>query len=234
MQRTIYLHEGLQDYYPDPIVVEGESIAEAILALGQFIQTDQPIPMTIQGVDSDTHLFSRSNVPEIHVYPRLAGGGGQNGLGQVLLGVALIGLSFLVPTAGIMGFQALSSAAIFQTGAMIALGGIMAFLQPTPEDSDEEASSYIGATENTVQSGTPITLIFGTRRHGGHFLSFDVDTKKNVVSDGTAGDEVSAGDGIYKVYDVTPLANDIRPIRAVYAGAVAAPGNIPVADWATG
>lgn len=234
MLRTIYLHGPYKDLHPEPITVYGETVAEAVRSLENILSVDSPIPVNIDGVSSDTHLFGKNDLTELHLRPPQGGGGGRNGIMQILIGVALVAVSFLVPPAGLLtvGGQALiTSAGLFSSGLMMALGGVLAMLAPTPEDNETEPSNYLAASENTVKIGTTIPIIYGSRRWGGHFLSFDVDTKKVVSTDLSEGTEVEAGDGINVVYDTLFLADDLRPIRPVFASATTGPSNIPTSDW---
>ena len=108
------------------------------------------------------------------------------------------------------------------------LGGVLQMLVPSPEDGETTKSKYLAANGNTVAIDTPISLIYGTRRFGGHILSFDVDTKRTVSSDGSEGELVDASDNRQIVYDKMPLANGIRPMRPVFSSDTPGPTNIPV------
>ena len=101
--KKIILHGKLKELYDKPIEVEASTIAEAMRSL-QFIPElqpadGQPWPVTIQGVNSEIALYSETSQEEIHVYPRLSGGGGKAGLLEILLGITLIALSFVLPFA---------------------------------------------------------------------------------------------------------------------------------------
>lgn len=233
MRKTIYLHGSLSEYHDRPIEVEAVTVAEALRFLEQYIEVDEPISVKIDDVESYEDLFQRQDIQDIHVRTITFGGGGKGGLAQILIGVALVALSFAIPGAGLLvstaGKALISASSVFSAGVMMALGGILQLLMPSPEDREEEKSQYFGAVQNTVAIDTPIPLIYGTRRFGGQILSFDVDTKRVVNSDASEGVTVEAGDGIHKTYDTLPLVNPIRPLRSYFAGEVPSLSNPPMA-----
>lgn len=183
MKKTIYLHGYLKKLHDKPIVVEADSVAEAVRALELIPELrpadGAPHPVTIDGITADIQLFALGGLDEIHIRPRAGGGGGKGGLMQVLLGVALIGLAVVMGPGATLFGGFLSSQSLFLTGAMMALGGVVQMLTPTPDTTkEEEASRYTAATGNTVQIGTRIPILFGSRKIFGHYLTFDVDAKE--------------------------------------------------------
>jgi len=231
-RKTIYLHGQLAEHHDKPIEVEAATVAEAMRFLEQYVDVDEPLSVKIDGVDNYEDLFQRQDIDEIHVRTITFGGGGKGGLMQVLIGVALIGLSFAMGGASFLvigGKSLITAASVFSAGAMMALGGILQMLVPSPEDNEDEKSQYFGTVQNTVDVDTPIPLIYGTRRFGGQILSFDVDTKRLVNSDASEGVTVEAGDGIHKTYDTLHLVDALRPLRPVYTSNVSSLSNVPVA-----
>lgn len=231
MMKRIILHGHLKKLYDKPIEVEAHSVAEAIKVL-QYIpelkpKNGQPWPVTIQGVESDIALFSNTDVEEIHVYPRRGGGGGRSGLLQIIIGITLIAIAIIAPTAAlaVLGKVGITQGMLALTGAMMVLGGIMQMLMPVP-DKDSESSLYLGASVNTVRIGTPIPVLYGTRKVGGQFLSFDVDAKDIALT----GDPNEAAEGKrnYYKYDATSGIS-IPPLRPVYSSPTPSNTNIPVA-----
>jgi hypothetical protein len=63
---------------------------------------------------------------------------------------------------------------------MMILGGILQMLAPTPKSNtgSSDQSLYVPSNQNTVKIGTRIPLIYGRVRHFGHYLSFNVDSKR--------------------------------------------------------
>jgi predicted phage tail protein len=228
--KKIILHGKLKELYDKPIEVEASTIAEAMRSL-QFIPElqpadGQPWPVTIQGVNSEIALYAETTQEEIHVYPRLGGGGGKGGLLQILLGITLIALSFILPFAagGLMATLGITEGMMLLSGTMMVLGGLMQMLMPVPETDSQEGSLYLGAGANTVRIGTRIPVVYGTRKIGGHYLSFDVDAK-DIALEGDPN-EATQGNPNYFQYDRTTVP--IVPYRPIYASATASPSNIPV------
>lgn len=121
------------------------------------------------------------------------------------------------------------------TGAMMVLGGIVQMLTPVPETDSTEGSLYLGAGVNTVRIGTRIPILYGTRKIGGHYLSFDVDAK-DIALEGDPNEDAEGKKNYFK-YDHTAQPTIVRPdgtavslvpFRAVYASATASASNIPV------
>jgi len=243
MMKRIILHGHLKKLHPDPIEVEAESVADAIKIL-KFIPElqpadGQPWPVTIQGVNTQGQLFAPTDVEEIHVYPRTGGAGGKGGLLQILLGITLIAVALFFPgafAAGTMlGGLGVTKGMLLLTGAMMVLGGVMQMLMPVPETDSTEGSLYLGAGVNTVRIGTRIPILYGTRKVGGHYLSFDVDAK-DIALEGDPNEDAEGKKNYFK-YDHTAQPTIARPdgtvvslvpYRAVYASATASASNIPV------
>lgn len=244
MMKRIILHGHLKKLHPDPIEVEAESVAEAIKIL-KFVpelqpSDGQPWPVTIQGINTQGQLFAPTEIEEIHVYPRTSGAGGKGGLLQILLGITLIAVALFAPPAafaaeGMLGMLGISKGMLLMTGAMMVLGGIVQMLMPVPETDSTEGSLYLGAGVNTVRIGTRIPILYGTRKIGGHYLSFDVDAK-DIALEGDPNEDAEGKKNYFK-YDHTPQLAIARPdgstvslvpYRAVYASATASPSNIPV------
>lgn len=224
--KKIILHGKLKELYDKPIEVEASTIAEAMRSL-QFIPELQPAdgtpwPVTIQGVNSEIALYAETDQEEIHVYPRLGGGGGKGGLLQILLGITLIALAFINPA--FLATLGVTQGSLYLAGAMMLLGGIMQMLMPVPETDSDESSLYLGAGANTVRIGTRIPIVYGTRKVGGHYLSFDVDAK-DIALEGDPNEEAE-GRPNYFQYDRTTVP--VAPYRPIYASNIAAPSNIPV------
>ena len=101
------------------------------------------------------------------IAPMIAGAG--SNVGRILIGAALIGLSFVnfgvTAFAGIGTAGAFGSAAVFSLGASMVLTGIAGLLTPpvkTPNADSEKKDSFMfdRAVELTTQ-GLPIPLLYG-------------------------------------------------------------------------
>ena len=228
MKRKIVLHGYLKKLYAGLIEVEADSVAEAVRSLA-FIpelqrEDGQPHTVRIKGITSDIALYSKSSMADIHIYPRIGGAGGRGGILQVLLGIVLVAVSIAFPV--ILGF---STSSLFMTGALMVLGGVLQMLLPAPEKTEAgQSSKYLGASVNTVQIGTRQAIIAGTRRWGGHYLSFDVDAKELAPKQGETIVDTGAN---YFVHDATVLSTPLAPVNPVYASSVTGPSTFPISSW---
>jgi len=131
---------------------------------------------------------------DIHFVPVIQGAGGR-GLGKVLLGAALIGLSFsgalfLDPMTLTSGFKAgfaaagLGAKAAFGIGAGLLLSGVSDMLFPVPKmpefssEQDPRISFNFGGTQNTSRAGTPVPIVYGEIITGSVVISGAVDTQQ--------------------------------------------------------
>tara|TARA_A100001201_G_scaffold45224_1_gene46153 strand:- start:3543 stop:4253 length:711 start_codon:yes stop_codon:yes gene_type:complete len=136
------------------------------------------------------------------ITPVVAGAGGDNPFGAILLGAVLIGASFLFPGAGIFGagmgvFGPLAPAtigtltavgtALSVVGAGLVLLGVSQMISPTPQPGMElqEANriqnfTFSGIT-NTVQQGLAVPIAYGRVFVGSAVISsgLDVDHSPN-------------------------------------------------------
>jgi len=131
-------------------------------------------------------LFYPTN-SAIKIVPVVGGEGGR-GLRSVLMGAALIGLSF-VPFGGAFagaGWAATTwgSKALFTIGASLALGGVSQMLTPVPETPDAESDKALAfsAPANVSKAGVVIPLLYGKRLIGSSVISAGIDVA-NVPTD---------------------------------------------------
>ena len=115
----------------------------------------------------------------IRIAPVIAGA--KSGLGQVLLGAALIGLSFFLPGTALftVGTFAPSLASIaFSVGVSMVLGGVTQMLSPPPKvdagggERPENKPSYVfNGAVNTTAQGNPVPVGYGRMKVGGAVVS---------------------------------------------------------------
>lgn len=148
---------GFRRYAVDPdrafaVIIDGESIGEEQLAhpVGKN-QTIEFIPL-VAGADSD--FF------------------------QVILGAALIGLSFFLPTSPLIaGFEFSLSSIASSLGWSLLIGGVsqLLFGQPPPADPQERPdnvpSDYFNGPVNTTAEGQPVPIGYGRMIIGSHVVS---------------------------------------------------------------
>lgn len=164
----IHLHGYLKELHPKEIQVQASSVAEAISALQLIpaLNTGKLHELAIPGFNSRDALYDKTDVEEIHLHPVVSGGGG-NGLGQIIIGIAAIAVGMYT-----------GNMYLIQAGISLTLGGVLQLLAPQPELTSvgtEEHSRYLGQPKNTVAIGTRIPLLYGRRKAFGHYISFDVD-----------------------------------------------------------
>jgi predicted phage tail protein len=137
----------------------------------------------------------------IRIIPVVAGAGG---VGKIIAGVAIIGLSIL--TAGAFGFALGSAAGIgtFATigvgvGASLALSGVAQLLTPVPRiappsmayassapptmresELDPQKSYSFNGVQNTSAQGTPVPIIYGETIVGSVVISANISTREVV------------------------------------------------------
>jgi len=130
---------------------------------------------------------------DIHFIPVIQGAG--RGLGKILLGGALIALSFGVggvfanPLAfGAKGFgfaaAGMGAKAAFGIGAGLLLSGVSDMLFPVPEmpefssEQDPRISFNFSGTQQTSRAGTPVPVVYGEIFTGSVVISGAVDTEQ--------------------------------------------------------
>jgi len=127
---------------------------------------------------------------EINFIPVIAGRGN---IGKIVLGGALIAMSFGVGglfTAPIQfgagGFAAagLGAKAAFGIGASLVLGGVSGMLFPVPDqqqfssEEDPRISFSFGGVQNTSRAGTPVPVVYGEIITGSVVISAAIDTNQ--------------------------------------------------------
>ena len=129
----------------------------------------------------------------VKIIPVVSGAGGK-GLGQILLGAALIGVSFLVPGSGVAGtsflasaggaasFGAAAAAVAGNLGLALTLGGIAQMITPVPQQPEAPGEGQGGfgfsGMENTSQEGIPVPVVYGEMIVGSVVLSTRLITNK--------------------------------------------------------
>ena len=133
---------------------------------------------------------------DIHFIPAISGAG--RGFGKILLGAAMIGLAFFIPTPGVPLINATSplqfgGGALFTGGTAIARGlayvgaalvlqGVSDLLFPLPEldgmEEDPQVSFNFSGIQNTSRAGTQIPIVYGEILAGSVVISAAIDTNQ--------------------------------------------------------
>ena len=141
--------------------------------------------------EKELHYPSGSN--DIKIVPVVGGAGGN--FGQVLLGAALIGASFMFPGAGMFGttsfFGEAAVAGGFLTkigtitsviGASLVLNGISQMLTPVetiPEDNQDPRRSFnFSGIQNTSKAGVAVPVIYGRTMTGSVVISANITNEQ--------------------------------------------------------
>lgn len=195
----VVLHGYLKKLYPKELFLSGHNVSEIINGMCKMTKAFNPAPnkprhlISVVGFHTKESLLEpiASDLEEIHLTPAFHGGK-KGGFFQIVVGVVLIAAAFWTggATLGVLGQLGIAGSSLGLLGSIglsMLLGGLLAMLSPQPKisnngsEADPEASKYLGATENTVKIGTRIPFIYGRVKHGGHYISFDVDAKDVAV-----------------------------------------------------
>lgn len=185
----VIFHGYLKKLCPEGIFMTGKTALEILQGVSNQVKSLRPAlgeqrhHISVKGYESVESLSCpiNPNDTELHVFPTMSGAKG--GLFKIIIGVALIAVSFYMPAAGLLGGMVTASS-VFSFGASLILGGLLEMVSASPKidrngdsASDPEASKYISAAKNTTKIGTRIPLAYGLNRVGGHYLSFDIQAK---------------------------------------------------------
>ena len=125
-------------------------------------------------------LHEPSGQQRITIAPVISGAGG-NGLGQIILGAALIAVAWWNPMGWAAAGSFLSQATLYSVGTSMILGGVAQMIAPTPKSSDpserpENTPSYAfnGAVTTTAQ-GQPVPVGYGRLIVGSAVISAGID-----------------------------------------------------------
>lgn len=156
---------------------------------------DQHYRVSVGAYDLSTEeLHDPAGQQEISITPVIAGAGTA---GRILLGIALIGLSFVsfggTAFAGAGGAGGLTafggtgaawgSIGLFGIGATLVLGGVAQLLSPVPtipqgagSDQDPRKTYNFSGIQQTSRQGTPVPIVYGKTLCGSVVISAGIDT----------------------------------------------------------
>ena len=135
-------------------------------------------------LDRDDYLIGKLRKTDtyFHIVPLFLGGGGK-GTNQLLLGAALIGISFIIPASYVVLGMTIKSM-VLKMGISMVLSGVMGMMMKPPKlavegaqtvDSEARIDNKIfQGLQNTTQSNTPVPIIYGRTRVGGQFVSGEI------------------------------------------------------------
>ena len=151
---------------------------------------------------SDKELHYPAGFDDISIIP-VVGGAGGNGATTILLGAALIGLSFTpLGIAGFMGgtglgltattavgtaatgamYLSAGSAILGAVGASLVLKGVAQLLTPTPptpsSDDDPQNSFFFSGVQQTSRAGVAVPVVYGEVMVGSVVISSAIDVNE--------------------------------------------------------
>lgn len=194
---NVHLHGSLRKIHPDPIRVGVSTAAEAIELITSQLPGFQPTAqgykhIRVEGCSTLDDLHRPIEGDELHIYPQM-NGGKNGGFTQILIGAALIGATIITgggfagiaaavstTMTGAAGFASMLQATVFMMGVSTVIGGLVSLVMPQPKmnpGNSQEASKYLGPPSSTTKVGTVIRVIYGLRRVGFHYLSFNSNAR---------------------------------------------------------
>ena len=144
---------------------------------------------------TDEELHHPTGQNDIKIVPVVAGAGGGAGR-QILIGAALIGISFLFPGAGMFAggsAAAKTAAAAAPTlakigtitsviGASMVLNGVSTLLTPVetiPEENQDPRRSFnFSGIQNTSRAGVAVPVIYGRTMVGSVVVSANIENEQ--------------------------------------------------------
>ena len=183
--KTVRLHGWLGKRFGRSFDLEVASPAEAVRALCSQLKGFQKalsddthgfrvrVQSTVLGEEELHYPFGISET--LHIVPVIAGSGGKNGIGQIILGIALIIVSYFFPPAYAL-FGVVVAPALASFGVSLILGGVaqMLFAPPSAKSSErpENLPSYaFNGPVNTVQQGNGVPILYGELIIGSQVVS---------------------------------------------------------------
>lgn len=200
--KTVILNGQLGKLYGKRHRLSVATAAEAVRALVANFPSIEKYLVETKGVGYRVKLHDAPlrDIAELHhpagktitITPVITGAGG-NGLGQLLLGAALIAAAFIMPV-GAFGFGAAVlfgsttvASLTFSIGVSMALGGIAQMISPMPKMGDpverpENQPSYaFGGAVNTTAQGQPVPIGYGRMIIGGAVISAGITTEEIAI-----------------------------------------------------
>ena len=198
--RKIKLYGDLAEFVGvKEIETEAHTVANAVRCLiGNYPQTenymmDKSYKVIVnENPRSLEEIHFPTGQSDIKIVPVISGQG--RGFGRILLGAALIGLSFVTFGAskafsgvafktvdGALTFTGgLGSKALFYVGSSLVLSGVAELLTPLPEDTTEEPNSFqFNSPVNTNLAGGPVPILYGERIVGSVVISAGINVTNN-------------------------------------------------------
>ena len=204
MLRKVRLYGQLAEFVGRKVIeAELSSAAEAVrMLIANFPQLDRHMAdqnyrvLVGDGALTLDDLHNPVGQEEIKIVPVITGAGGN--VGQIFLGAALVGASFLFPGAGLFGTTSVFGGtavtggvltgigtAFSAIGAGLVLKGVAGIISPVPSIpqgsdtvQDPRKSFSFSGIQNTSRGGTPVPIVYGKTLTGSVVISAGIDTEQ--------------------------------------------------------
>ncbi|MTH61209.1 tail assembly protein [Paracoccus litorisediminis] len=198
--RDIHLHGALGRQFGSKLQLEVETAAEAVRALCANFPTfanaiRSGFYRVVLGKSSRTGMdlgeeeisaFSLGQKP-LHIVP-VAKGRKNGGIGKIIAGVALIGLSMIPGMGAVMGATLWGSTTVGSVVGSVAtsliLTGVASLLAPEQDSGDKTESFTMSGPQSSTREGSILPIVYGEVVTGGQMISGGV----RVATDGVNGD----------------------------------------------
>lgn len=168
---------------------------------------------------------------DIRIAPVLMGSK-NSGLVSIILGVALIGVSFLIPGAGMF------AAALFNAGIAMALGGVVQLLSPQPKDpkskdkAENEPNYAFNGPVNTQAQGNCVPVAYGWPWTGSAVVSAGIQADDVYIPATTPGSLlnllIASGPKFYYPMDDNPCVDVMGNCPNLTVGGDAVNGDLGI------
>ena len=193
MMRKVKLHGKLAEFIGHKeIDVNVSTVGQAVsFLIHNFPNLEQYMSPKYYQVKVGNYFINENEIlypigqEDIHFIPVISGAG--RGLGQILLGAALIGFAF-AGGAGVFGAAFGKNLGLFaftkKIGFALLLGGVSQLLFPVeqPKDfkseEDPKVSFNFSGVQNTSRAGTPVPIVYGEIFTGSVVISAAIDTNQ--------------------------------------------------------
>jgi predicted phage tail protein len=187
MLRKIKLYGQLAKFIGSRVIeADVATAAEAVRMLAANFpgiekhMADQHYRVTVGSYDLTLdEIHDPAGQQDIMIVPVIAGAGAA---GRIILGVALVAFSLLLPGVGAAIGGALMTK-IGLLGATLVLGGVAQLLSPVPtipqgagSDNDPRKSFNFSGIQQTSRQGVPVPCVYGLTLVGSVVISAGVDT----------------------------------------------------------
>ena len=198
MLKKIKLYGELGEKYGKDWLLDVDSPSEAIRALcannpsfKNFVSTSQDrgvgykVMIGKSYIEKESEITDPSGKQEIKIVPVVLGAK-KNGVGLVLLGIALVlfagpaGSALTTALGG--GATAVAvggglTTAMISAGVSLGMGGIAQLLAPTPKEARDEQNYAFNGAMNTTRQGVAVPICYGQLMIGGAVISSGITSE---------------------------------------------------------